>query len=131
MPRNALPLTLISIALLILTACAEENTATDAIERYLEAQVVGDSGKLVTLSCPAWEAEAKAAAAAFQSVDAKIDKLSCSAVGSEAEYTLITCEGTIVIQYRGEDPRSQSLPEITYRAVKNDGEWKMCGTQKP
>lgn len=131
MPRIVLPLIFISVALLILTACAEESTATDAIERYLQAQVAGDSGKLVTLSCPAWEAEAKAAAAAFQSVDAEIDKLSCSTVRSETEYTLVTCEGTIVIQYRGEDPRSQSLPEITYRAVKNDGEWKMCGTQEP
>lgn len=131
MPRIALPLTLISIALLILTACAEESTATDAIERYLQAQVAGDSGKLVTLSCPAWEAEARAAAAAFQSVDAKIDNLRCSTAGSEAEYALVTCEGTIVVQYRGEDPRSQGLPEITYRAVKNNGEWRMCGTQKP
>lgn len=131
MPRAALPPTLILVGLLILTACAEESTATDAIERYLQAQIAGDSGKLVTLSCPAWEAEAKAAAAAFQSVDAKIDKLRCSTAGSEAEYILVICEGIIVIQYRGEDPRSQSLPEITYRAVKNDGEWKMCGAQEP
>lgn len=131
MRRTILLLALLTAGLLTLVACTEESTATDAIERYLKAQVTGDSGKLVSLSCPAWEAEAKAAAAAFQAVDAKIDGLECSKAGSEEEYTLVTCEGTIVIQYRGEDPRSQSLPEITYLAVKNSDEWKMCGTKTP
>lgn len=118
-------------AMLLLSACADESSPTDAIESYLNAQVAGNADNLVKLSCAAWEAEAKTAAASFQSVDAKIEGLKCTETGSDGDYKLITCEGTIVIQYRGEDPRSQNVPDLTYRAVKENNEWKMCGTQTP
>jgi hypothetical protein len=117
--------------MLLLSACADESNPTDAIESYLKAQVAGNADNLVKLSCAAWEAEAKTAAASFQSVDAKIDDLKCTENGSAGDYKLITCEGIIVIQYRGEDPRSQNVPDLTYRAVKENNEWKMCGTQTP
>lgn len=120
---------LITILLLILTACAEKGSATDAIEKYLKARVAGDEEKLVAASCPEWEAQARAEAASFQSVDASIDGLKCAEAGKDGDYTLVTCEGTIVIQYRGEEPREQALPDLTYRALKIDDEWTMCGTQ--
>ena len=56
-------------ALLLLSACAEESSPTDTIQSYLKAQVAGDADDLVKLSCAAWEAEAKTAAASFRSVD--------------------------------------------------------------
>ncbi|MCD4687398.1 MAG: hypothetical protein K8S97_15825, partial [Anaerolineae bacterium] len=103
---------LITILMLILTACAEEGSATDAIEKYLKARIAGDEDKLVDASCPEWEAQARAEAASFQSVDAKINGLTCTEAGEDGDYTLVTCEGTIVIQYRGEDPREQALPDL-------------------
>lgn len=120
---------LIPILLLILAACADEGSATEGIETYLKARVAGDEGKTVEASCPAWEAQARAEAAAFKSIDAKIDGLKCSEAGEDGDYTLVTCKGTLVRQYRGEDPTEQNLPNLTYRALKVDGEWKMCGTQ--
>jgi hypothetical protein len=120
---------LITILLLVLTACADEGSAPDAIKTYLKARIAGDEDKLVDASCPAWEAQARAESASFQSVDAKIDGLKCKETGKDGDYTLVTCEGTIVIQYRGEDPREQTLPDLTYRALKVDDAWKMCGTQ--
>lgn len=120
---------LIIVTALLLTGCAEKSSAPDAIASYLRAQVAGDTRKLVELSCAAWEAEATTAAAAFQSVNARIEGLSCQQTGKDGEFSLVTCTGTLVIQYRGEDPRQQSLPELTYRAYQEDGTWKMCGTQ--
>ncbi len=116
-------------AALLLAACADKGSPTQAVEAYLQAQVAGDEDKLVSLSCAAWEEQAIAAAASFRSVDARLDNLACQEVGAEGDFTLVTCSGTIVIQYRGEDPREQSLPDLTYRALQEDGTWKMCGTQ--
>lgn len=130
MRRISLVLSLLFV-LLILSGCADESSPTDAIESYLKAQVAGNADDLVKLSCAEWEAEAKTTAASFQSVDAKIDGLKCTENGSDGDYKLITCEGIIVIQYRGEDPRSQNVPDLTYRAIKENNEWKMCGTKTP
>lgn len=129
MCRNVLLAGLLAFSLLILAACADNDSATDAIERYLKAQVAGDEDALISNSCPAWEANARTAAASFQSVEAETENLSCSETGTDGEFTLVTCEGAIVIQYRGEDPRNQAVPDLTYRAIEQDGEWKMCGTQ--
>ena len=128
MPRK-LTLTLLLLATLLLAACADQSSPTQAVEAYLQAQVAGDEDKLVSLSCAAWEEQAVAAAASFRSVEARLDNLACQEAGTEGDFTLVTCSGTIVIQYRGEDPREQSLPDLTYRALKEDGTWKMCGTQ--
>lgn len=117
------------ILTLIAAACASEGSPTEAIASYLTTQVTGDADKLVGLSCAAWEADAKAAAAAFQSVDARIEELKCQTAGKAGNDTLVTCSGTLVIQYRGEAPREQALPALMYRARKENGTWKMCGTQ--
>ncbi|MBN2305979.1 MAG: hypothetical protein JXQ72_15970 [Anaerolineae bacterium] len=123
-------LTLLAVLLaLILTACADEGSAPDAIEKYLKAKISSDADKLVKLSCKAWEAQAQLDAAPFESVNAELQDMSCKDTGKDGEYTLVTCDGTLVIEYRGEDPRQQDLSETIYRAIKEDGEWRMCGEQ--
>ena len=114
---------------LALSACAESVSAPDAIESYLKAKIAADEKKLTTLSCAAWEAQAALEAAPFRSVKAQLDGLACRENGQDGDATLVTCEGTLVITYRGEAPRQQSLAGTTYRAVKEDGAWKMCGQQ--
>ncbi len=118
------------VFLLMLSACAKKANAPETIEKYLKAKVSGDEDKLVSLSCKSWEAQAALEAAPFQSVDAEIHDIACQETGRSDKYTLVTCEGKLVIKYRGEDPREQSLGGTTYRAIEEDGEWKMCGTQK-
>jgi hypothetical protein len=120
---------LLLLLALALAACAESVSAPDAIESYLKAKIAADEGKLASLSCAAWEAQAALEAAPFRSVKAQLDGLACRENGQDGNVTLVTCEGTLVITYRGEAPRQQSLAETTYRAVKEDGAWKMCGQQ--
>jgi hypothetical protein len=55
--------------------------------------------------------------------------MSCKTGDKDDPYTLVTCEGRIVVAYRGET-REFPLSDTTYRAIQEDGEWKMCGEQK-
>lgn len=128
MSRYLRPLILILFTLFFLSACANNANAPETIEKYLKAKVSGDEDKLVSLSCKSWEAQAVLEAAPFQSVDAKIQNIACQETGRNDTYILVTCEGQLIIQYRGEAPREQSLGGVTYKAIKEDGEWKMCGT---
>jgi hypothetical protein len=124
------PFILITLGLvLLLTACAEEGSAPEAIENYLKAKVQSDEDKLVSLSCKDWEAQAIQDAASFKSVNAELQDMSCKKGGEYGDYILVVCQGKMVIEYRGEDPREQNLSDIIYRAIKEDGEWKMCGEQ--
>jgi len=129
MHRHRTLITGLLLILLILTGCAKKSSAPGAIEQYLKAKVASDENKLVSLSCKAWEAQAIQDAATFKSVSAEIKNIACQEKGQDGKYTLVTCDGTLVIQYRGETPREQPLSGTTYRAVKEDGEWKMCGQQ--
>jgi hypothetical protein len=126
--RRSLFLTLL-LALLILAACADKGSAPDAIESYLKAKIKSDDDKLVSLSCKDWEPHALLDAKSFESVTAEFRDMACKEAGQDGEYTLVTCEGTLIIQYRGEDPREQNLGGVTYRAIQEDDEWKMCGEQ--
>jgi outer membrane lipoprotein-sorting protein len=129
---RTLILTIIALLLvpLLLSACASKGTASDAVENYLKAKIASDDNKLVSLSCKDWEAQALLEAKSFESVTAEFKDMSCKEAGKADNYTLVTCDGTLIIQYRGEDPRQQSLGGTTYRAIKEDGKWKMCGVQQ-
>ena len=129
MHRHRTLITVLLLILLILTGCAKKGSAPGTIEKYLNAKVTSDENKLVSLSCKTWEAQAVQDAAAFKSVSAEIKDMSCQEQGTDGKYTRVTCDGTLVIQYRGESPREQPLSGTTYLAVKEDGAWKMCGQQ--
>jgi hypothetical protein len=129
MRRTHSALILLALLTLALSACAGSVSAPDAIESYLKAKIAADERKLASLACAAWEAQAALEAAPFRSVKAEFDGLACRENGQDGGATLVTCEGTLVITYHGEAPRQQSLAGTTYRAVKEDGAWKMCGMQ--
>ena len=103
------------LAPLLLSACANKSTASDAVESYLKAKIASDDNKLVSLSCKDWEAQALLEAKSFESVTAEFKDMSCKEAGKADPYTLVTCDGTLIIQYRGEDPRQQSLGCYHYR----------------
>lgn len=119
---------LILVLTLALVSCADKGSAPDAVEKYLKAKAAADADKMINLSCKEWEAQAQLDAASFQSVDAKTQDLSCRSNGKDGKYTLVSCEGKIVVAYRGEN-REFNLSEATYRAIQEDDEWKMCGEQ--
>jgi len=126
MRRFALPLLLV-LGALALAACADSGNPADAIEAYLRAKVEADADKMVSLACPAWEAQALEEAASFSAVRAELEDMACETSGEDGEYTLVRCSGELIIHYGGEEPRRQPLSDITYRAIEDDGEWKMCG----
>lgn len=118
---------LLALGALALAACADSGSASDAVEAYLRAKVEADADKMVSLACPAWEAQALEEAASFKAVRAELEDMACEARGEEGDYTLVVCSGELIIHYGGEEPRRQPLSDITYRAAEDDGEWKMCG----
>jgi hypothetical protein len=127
MRRHSTLITLLLLVLLILTACADEGSPTKAVEKYLKAKVAGQKDKRISLACKEWEMKAELDSS-FDSADAELKDVSCKKDGTDGEYTLVTCEGTIQRNYEAEESQEQELPRQTFRAIKEDGEWKMCGT---
>jgi hypothetical protein len=128
MHRTILLIITILLLLVSLSACADEGSASKVVEDYLKAKVASDADKLVSLACAEWEAQATQDALSFKSVDAELQNMSCESGDKDGQYTLVTCKGEIVAEYDGEQ-RSQNLSETTYRAIKENDEWKMCGEQ--
>lgn len=126
MRRFAL-LVLLALGAFTLSACAESGSASDAIEAYLRAKVEADADEMVSLACPAWEAQALEEAASFSAVRAELENMTCEDRGESGDYTVVVCSGDLIVHYGGEEPRRQPLSDITYRALEDDGEWKMCG----
>jgi hypothetical protein len=127
--RRILPVFIIVIILsTLLSACAAgaAGGAPAAIEAYLQALVAEDSAKLTSLSCAAWEEQARLEVDSFQGVKASLDGAVCTETGKEGDASLVTCEGKIVATYNNEN---QELPlnTRTYKAVQEGGEWRMCG----
>lgn len=125
--RRTIVLVLLALGALALVACADSGSAAGAIEAYLKAKVEADADKMVALSCAAWEAQALQEAASFKSVRAELEDMACAAGSQDGDYTRVTCSGTLIIHYGGEEPRRQPLGGTTYRALNDGGEWKMCG----
>ena len=91
--------------------------------RALEAK---DDVAAVNASCLNWEQGAFAEASSFEAVDVTLEGLSCAESGSLDNSTLVKCEGTFVANYGGEI-QNIDISLRTFRAVDEDGAWKMCG----
>lgn len=103
------------------------DTAAQAVERYLTAKANSDEATLRPLLCSAMEADLPREAASFSSVTGvRIEGMTCSSKGSDsaADETIVQCEGKIIANYGAED---NEFPLTSYRAVREDGEWKWCG----
>lgn len=107
-----------------LAACSQAEDPGAAMVKYLEARAAADSNTIRGLSCAAWEGQAVAQADSFRSMNAKLENVTCQQNGTDGDFTLVTCGGSIVTTYNGEN-REWALG--TYRMAQEDGEWKMCG----
>ncbi len=113
--------------ILMLAGCANSGEAHKTIESYLQALVAKDDARFSQLICPAFEAEALTEFDSFGAVDASLDNVTCRTYGTDGNATLITCTGSIVVTYRGENNQVLDLSANIYRVTRVDGEWKMCG----
>ncbi len=118
------------LGVLFLAACATEQDAPpgDAVITYLNALLSGDEAALAGSVCAEWEASAQLDLDAFSGVTGELAGAACTTAGEDAGYTLITCTGEMVLNYRGEE-RTRPLAGQTYRVSQENGEWKMCGYQ--
>ncbi len=117
------------VVALALSACrSAQSKPQDAVPPYLRALLANDEDALLRATCPEWEEEAARDLAAFSGVTGELQDVRCQAAGTEGDYTLVTCSGTMQINYNGE-LRDRSLEGQTYRVKEVDGDWKMCGYQ--
>lgn len=102
-----------------------EDAAAEAVERYLTAKANSDESALRPLLCSAMEADFPREAASFSSVTGvHVEGMACTSTQSDTDETVVQCEGKIIANYGAED---NEFPLTSYRAVREDGEWKWCG----
>ena len=109
-----------------LVACQSSGSAPTAVQAYLEARVQSNVNRMINLSCPDWESQARIEASTFQAMKARIEGLNCEENGSDGNFTLVGCQGKIVTTYQGET-REWNLSDHRFKLVLDDGEWRMCG----
>jgi hypothetical protein len=121
---------LVGLALLtaaLLAAGCSKRDAVGTVKAYLRAKIEdSDRDKMLSLSCAAWEANAIAESTSFATIDAKIEEMECAESGTDGEYTVVACEGLVTAVYGVGDVRQLDLGG-PYRAIEENGEWKMCG----
>ncbi len=123
----------IFIAILVLTAsllgaCGDGGSPEAAVEKYLQSLISSDEVGAVNASCADWEAQAKAEAASFDAVEARLEGVSCSVSSEGGDVSLVSCVGVIVATYGTEDQELE-LQGRSYKVILEAGEWRMCGYQ--
>jgi hypothetical protein len=117
---------------LSLAACgasaAPSGDPAQAIESYLQARAVPDADKMISLSCAAWEPQARLEFTSIQGRSPQLENLACTASNADGATALVTCQGKIVTSYDGEQ-REFDLAERPFKAAQEGGEWRMCGYQ--
>lgn len=126
MKRFARQVGILAIFLLSAAGCSSSGGAPEAIESYLRALEAKDDVAAVNTSCLDWEEGAFAEASSFEAVEVSLENLACHESGSLENSTLVRCEGTFVANYGGEI-QNIDVSQRTFRAVNEDGLWKMCG----
>lgn len=101
--------------------------AVTAVENYLTLLVNKDETNFALSLCPAYEGDGMREFRSFGAVDASLKDVVCAEDGSDGETVFVLCTGTIELVYQGEETRGLDLSREVYRAVQDDGEWKVCG----
>lgn len=115
--------------ILLLAGCSGQGSNSDpagAIEAYLAGLVAKDENQVITLSCAAWEAQARQELRSFDANSISLNNLQCQEAGSDGEATLVQCTGEILATY-GAEKMTIDLSRQTYKAIQEGGEWRMCG----
>ena len=112
---------------LLLAACAvQSNTAGQAVAAYFQALVDKDAEKLASLSCRDWEASARTELESFGAVAVTLEGLGCQESSQDGDNAVVTCTGKIIANY-GNEILEINLADRQYLAVKEGGDWRMCG----
>jgi hypothetical protein len=113
-------------AALFLAACAASATPAQQVETYLRARAASNVNQMVSLSCGAWEAQARIEASSFKALNARVEDMTCQVAGTEGSATFVGCAGKIITSYNGES-REVSLADKQFKLISEAGEWRVCG----
>ena len=87
--------------LLVLSACTQASSPADVVEQYLAALVAKDDIKAVSLSCVAWEANARADGASFEGVEVTLEEAACTIKSEDGQSAVVSCTGRFRFSYAG------------------------------
>ncbi|MDF1500184.1 MAG: hypothetical protein P1P76_06940 [Anaerolineales bacterium] len=118
------------LAVGLIVGCSPSASPAVIVERYLEAIADKDVVAAANLSCLTWEEDAYAEASSFETVEVRLEDVSCQVDEGSDEYQLVTCGGEIVANYGGED---QNIPLASreFYVIEEGGAWRMCGYSAP
>jgi len=117
------------VLLLILVACTGSSTApADAIAAFWQAMVAKDAAQLSSLSCAAYEAQALITMESFGAFEPELSDLLCEVIEASSDTASVSCEGTIDVSY-GAEILTIDLADHDYIAVREGGDWRMCGSE--
>jgi hypothetical protein len=113
----------------LLSACRPASSPADAIVDYLQALAEKDQTKAVFNSCAAWEEQALAEGSSFINVEVSLEDLSCQAVSQTDSEASVSCSGKYTFSYDAGEDQELDLSGRVFSAIKENGEWRMCGYQ--
>src|SRR5258708_1955118 len=110
------------VLVLTVAACGgSQDSPVTAVQNYLNARVAADDTKMIALTCKDQESLAETEAASFKSMNAKLDGVSCNQAGTDGQFTVVSCQGSILTTYNGETtPRT--LAGKNFRTIQEDGQ---------
>ena len=130
MRKSFLLLLLLLVSALLISACS--NSGADqpakAVEAYWQALAAQDSARVSTLTCAAFETDTLNTLESFKSVAVTLNDLVCTTDSTSGDNAKVSCTGTIVASY-GAENLTINLADFSYSALKEGGEWRMCGTE--
>jgi hypothetical protein len=122
-------LTLALVSALVLTGCAgSSNAPADAVAAYWQAMVAKDGAQLSSLSCAAYEAQSLITMESFGAFEPVLSDLTCEVIETSGDTASVKCSGKIEVSY-GAEILTIDLADRNYAAVKEGGDWRMCGTK--
>jgi PBP1b-binding outer membrane lipoprotein LpoB len=111
--------------IILLVSCNSSTAPVQAVEDYLNALVAKDATGLALLSCADWAESAAMEMNSFQAVTTRLENLTCEEAGTDGIYTLVNCQGNIILSYDSED-QAIDLSLRTYQVVEQGGEYLIC-----
>jgi hypothetical protein len=120
--KRAVFVMLTLLALVLISGCTSQQQDPAAVVlKNLEARTTGNADELRALTCAEREGEVDRMARSFGGREATLKDAVCTFDGTST----VSCTGSIVVNYEGEDPNE--LPLGNYSVVQEDGQWKWCG----
>ncbi len=112
----------------VLSSCSSSSSirASEAVEEYLQALVDRDLNRMITASCPEWEAQAKVEFDSFAAVKLTLENLDCKTFSEDQDGFIVSCSGSITANYGAED-LVIDIADRKFLVVSEQGEAKMCG----